>query len=173
MFFTSIASFLQANQTIDVSIGAVAADGRMKVVVKPQLTKGSTAALAQPLALVATPQELDAGFASALTQFNGNRQSLQQQVDVTSTIIEDAKQVEVGRAAKAIKAGGKQASNPDGEGCGNEDDDAHVVGKAIGGEDILDNPANSTSNNSSPANERNQVLILAPNHNDDLLSLMK
>lgn len=173
MFFTSIASFLQANQTIDVSIGAVAADGRMKVVVKPQLAKGSTAALAQPLALAATPQELDAGFAAALTQFNGNRQSLQQQVDVTSTIIEDAKQVEVSKASKAIKAGGKQASNLDSESGGNEDDDADVAGNAFAGKDILDNPTNSTGIKASPANDRNQVSIPAPDHNDDLLALMK
>ena len=172
--FTTLASTLQPNQVIDISVSAVGADGRMKIIVKPQLAKGATTALAQPLALIATPQELDAEFATVLSQFTSDRQSLQQQVDVTSTIIGDAKKVEVGKATKAIQAGGKQAGNKDVEVDANDDGDhdADGVAAAGGGEGILDDATHSTGPQTTSASGLIPALIPSGSNNDDLLSLM-
>lgn len=167
--FTTLASTLQANQVIDISISAVSADGRMKIIVKPQLAKSGTTALAQPLALIATPQELDAEFATVLSQFTSDRQSLQQQVDVTSTIIENAKKVEVGKASKALKAGGKQVGHMDDEEGGDNEDDVEA---AAGGGGILDDAINSTGTQSTSALGQIPGLIQSAPNNDDLLSLM-
>jgi PRTRC genetic system protein E len=177
--FTALASILAANQVIDISVGAVGADGRMKIIVKPQLNNGTATALAQPLALVATPQELDAEFVTVLNQYAVDRLSLQQQVEVTATIIADAKKEELGKAAKAIKAGAKQSSNKVVDaGDGDDAGDGYDAGGTEVGDGILDN-APSSSNGihapSAPAPTPASIQASAPsnNNNDDLLALLK
>lgn len=170
--FAALASILAANQVIDISVGAVGADGRMKIIVKPQLNNGTTTALAQPLALVATPQELDAEFVTVLNKYAVDRLSLQQQVEVTATIIADAKKEELGKAAKAIKAGAKQSSTKVVD-AGDGDD----AGGTEVGDGILDN-APSSSNGihapSAPPPMPASIQASAPsNNNDDLLALLK
>ena len=169
--FAALASILSPNQTLDLSI-TLTADGSMKVVVKPQLVKGSNVSLAIPLALAATPQELDTGFVGSLMQYAGQRTSLQQQVEVTATIIAEAKATEVTKASKAIsKVNAKPAANPASDAGDDQDvdnggdgDDTH------NGDDILDGaPATSTS---APAAPAAQQAPAAAATNDDLLSAL-
>lgn len=165
--FVALASILSPNQTLDLAV-TLAADGSMKVVVKPQLVKGSNVSLAIPLALSATPQELDTDFVGALMRYAGDRASLQQQVDTTALIIAEAKKSEVGKASKAIKSGAKPSDYVAGKAA----DDAGDEGEgsnAIDADDILDDaPAASTPAASAPAAQA----APAAAGTDDLLSLL-
>lgn len=168
--FLALASILGPNQTLDFSV-TVGADGNMKVIVKPQLAKGSNIALAVPLALVATPQELDAEFVSTLMQYASERTSLQQQVEVTTTIIAQAKASEVGKATKAIKAGPKQP-NTTGDDSASDADDNHGDDDAGGANGILDDAPASTTAAPAPTPQKPAAPAPAANTNDDLLSLI-
>ena len=169
--FAALASILAKNQTLDISITLVA-DGSMKVIVKPQLVKGTNASLAIPLALAATPQELDADFVGSLMQYAAERTSLQQQVDVTATIIAEAKASEVGKASKAIKSGAKPSDKKENADADDAEDEGGDGDNTLGGDDILgDAPATSTSAPAPSAKTSPQTPAPAAN-NDDLLSLM-
>jgi PRTRC genetic system protein E len=171
--FAALASILSPNQTLDLSI-TLAADGSMKVIVKPQLVKGTNLSLAIPLAVSATPQELDADFVGSLMQYAGQRTSLQQQVEVTATIMAEAKATEVTKASKAIKSNAKPAAksasnagddHDDGDN-GDDDDDT------LGGDSILDSaPATSTSPTTTSAPAAQSAPAPAAT-NDDLLSAL-
>lgn len=167
--FVALASILPPTQTLDLSI-THAADGSMKVVVKPQLVKGSNVSLAIPLALSATPQELDSDFVGALMRYAGDRTSLQQQVDTTALIIAEAKASEVGKATKAIKSGAKPSDYVASKAADDAGDEGKGDGSdAIGGDDILnDAPAASTPAPSAPAAQP----VPASAGTDDLLSLL-
>lgn len=165
--FVALASILPPTQTLDLSI-THAADGSMKVVVKPQLVKGSNVSLAIPLALSATPQELDTDFVGALMRYAGDRASLQQQVDTTALIIAEAKKSEVGKASKAIKSGTKPSDYVAGKAADDADDEGEGS-NAIDGDHILDDaPAASTPAASAPASQA----APAAAGTDDLLSLL-
>lgn len=172
--FAAIASILSPNQTLDLSI-TLAADGSMKVIVKPQLVKGTNVSLAIPLALSATPQELDTDFVGSLMQYSGQRTSLQQQVEVTATIMAEAKATEVTKASKAIKSNAKPAAKPasntgdDHEDGDNDGDDGN---DALDGDNILDSaPTTSTipTTTSAPAAQSAPAPAAT---NDDLLSAL-
>jgi PRTRC genetic system protein E len=172
--FAALASILSPNQTLDLAI-TLTADGSMKVIVKPQLVKGSNVSLAIPLALAATPQELDTDFVGSLMQYAGHRTSLQQQVETTATIMAEAKATEVTKASKAIsKAGAKPAAKPAGEAAGDPGDDNDDQGEGndtLGGDDILDGaPATSTA--PAPAAPAAQQAPAPAATNDDLLSAL-
>lgn len=173
--FAALASILSPNQTLDLAI-TLTADGSMKVIVKPQLVKGANPSLAIPLALAATPQELDTDFVGSLMQYAGQRTSLQQQVEVTATIMAEAKATEVTKASKAIsKSNAKPATKPASEAGGDHDDDHDDQGggdDTLGGDDILDGaPATSTSASAPSAPAAQQAPAPAAT-NDDLLSAL-
>jgi hypothetical protein len=137
--------------------------------------KGSNVSLAIPLALAATPQELDTDFVGSLMQYAGHRTSLQQQVETTATIMAEAKATEVTKASKAIsKAGAKPAAKPAGEAAGDPGDDNDDQGEGndtLGGDDILDGaPATSTA--PAPAAPAAQQAPAPAATNDDLLSAL-
>lgn len=173
--FAALASILSPNQTLDLSI-TLTADGSMKVVVKPQLVKGSNVSLAIPLALAATPQELDTDFVGSLMQYAGHRTSLQQQVETTATIMAEAKATEVTKASKAIsKAGAKPAAKPASEAGGDQDDDHGEQGNGsdtLGGDDILDGAPAASSSALAPSAPAAQPTPAAAATNDDLLSAL-
>lgn len=173
--FAALASILSPNQTLDLSITPTA-DGSMKVIVKPQLVKGSNVSLAIPLALVATPQELDTDFVGSLMQYAGHRTSLQQQVETTATIMAEAKATEVTKASKAIsKAGAKPAAKPASEAGGDQDDDHDEQGNGndtLGGDDILDGAPAASSSAPAPSAPAAQPTPAAAAANDDLLSAL-
>jgi PRTRC genetic system protein E len=174
--FAALASILSPNQTLDLSI-TLAADGSMKVIVKPQLVKGTNVSLAIPLALSATPQELDADFVGSLMQYAGQRTSLQQQVEVTATIMAEAKATEVTKASKAIKSNAKPAAKStsnagDDHEDGDNGDDGDDGNDTLGGDSILDSaPTTSTSPTTTSAPAAQSAPAPAAT-NDDLLSAL-
>lgn len=171
--FVALASILSPNQTLDLEI-TLTANGSMKVIVKPQLDKGSNPSLAIPLALAATPQELDTDFVGSLMQYAGERTSLQQQVEVTSTIIAAAKATEVTKASKAIsKSNGTpsaKAVSEAGDG-GDHDDDGEGNDTPVG-EDILDGAPTTSTTAPAPSAPPAQQAPAPAATNDDLLSAL-
>ncbi|WP_426172524.1 PRTRC system protein E [Pseudoduganella sp. R-34] len=157
--FTAIASILGDQEKISLEITGVGKDRQMKVVIKPQLAKGGNIALAQPLALVATPEELEAGFIESLATYGVERTSLKEQVQVTTTIMAAAKQTEAGKASKALQSKSKQspsASSPS-------------EAAAEDGDSVLedDDEVKDKASSSSPA-----ATAAPKNTNDDLLDLL-
>lgn len=167
--FTALASILGANQSLDLSVSAPDASGLMKVIVKPKLVSGMNAALAQPLALTGTPEELDADFAATLAQYGAERTSLQKQVEITTTIIAEAKKNEVGKATKALSQKGKPAPSASSKDAGKNDegdDDDEVLGGATTGS-VQESTPSSPSTQTEPAAPAHGP---AAGQNDDLLS---
>ncbi|WP_414224941.1 PRTRC system protein E [Cupriavidus necator] len=62
----------------------------MAVVVAPVVSKAADAALATPLALTASPAELDEGFAQAIASVSVSHRSLAEQVEATASILNAA-----------------------------------------------------------------------------------
>lgn len=152
--FTAIAPMLGEDDVMVVEISGVNKAGLMKVVVKPKLAKGGNPVLAIPLALAATPQELDAEFVGTLMEFGGQRQSLKEQVAVTMTILSAAQQAESGKAIKGLQGkAGKPAALP-----------------APQGSDDSDNVLDGNGIVSAPTAPKASVAPAA--NNDDLLSLI-
>lgn len=165
--FTELAALITGTQVLDITIGAVGADGRMKIIIKPQLEKGATTALAQPLALVATPEELDAEFATVLAQYSGDRLSLQKQIEVTKTILEQYKTAEVGKASKAYNTATPKSDQH------NDTNDEDGDSDHLGG-NILDN-SQSTKGKLQPTSADSKISSAwtSSSENDDLLSLLQ
>jgi PRTRC genetic system protein E len=92
------------------------ADGdKMKVFVCPPAAgtgKGVETALSRTLPLVATPEELDAGFVGAVASFRASRKSLAEQVEATKTILQAAEKDQAKKAtARPAAKGGKGSSS--------------------------------------------------------------
>jgi PRTRC genetic system protein E len=170
--FTALAGIIGENEEITVKITGAGKDGIMKVVVMPKPEKGSNLALAQPLALAATPQELDEGFVGTLMEFGASRTALKEQVAVTATIMAAAQKSEAGKATKALQSKGKSetpkadaGATSGGGGDGDEGDDDV-------GEGILDEGAGTSDTAPSTPPARPVASPAAASDNDDLLSLM-
>lgn len=107
-----------------------ASGDQLSVFVVPQ--GASNPALRQPLMLTATAAELDEGFANALLTYTGSHRSLEEQVAVTTAILDEAKKAQVGKAQKTLQGGSKKAlSAPASNGTagddeGTDDDDAQA-----------------------------------------------
>jgi PRTRC genetic system protein E len=164
--FTALAGIVGENEEITVKITGVGKDGRMKVMVMPQAVKGSNLALAQPLAMAASPEELDCGFVGALTEFGASRTGLKEQVAVTTTIMAAAQKTEAGKATKALQ--GKSALKPDAVAAdaGDDDDDD---GDDAGAEGL--DKGTSTSS-TAPVPPARPAPAPAESANDDLVLLM-
>jgi PRTRC genetic system protein E len=84
---------------------AVSADtppGKMTVVVMPKSGDAKDEpALATPLSLTATPEELDAEFTTVLASYRGQRQSLAEQVAATNEVLAAAREASVQKGSKA------------------------------------------------------------------------
>lgn len=78
----------------------VRADGdKLKVVVIPTTTDAkSEIALARPLVMCGTAEELDLGFLDAIQGFAATRSSLAEQVEATNTILKEAAQAQAKKA---------------------------------------------------------------------------
>lgn len=171
--FTALASILKEGESIDLEITGVGKDGRMKVIVKPKLAKGANPALAIPLALAATPQELDAEFVTTIVEFSSERNSLAEQVAVTTTILSAAKQAEVGKATKGLK--GKAAVAGSAPAASSTEDSVDDGGDSDGdgdGDDVLDNNTGATAAPAVVPAKPATPAAAAPAGNDDLLSLI-
>lgn len=100
--FLKLHTLVKSVEKLNITISA-GADGMMKVCVVPCIGAGKEAALAQPLVLRATPEELDAGFVDAINQYQSARTSLADQVAATTVIIDSAKAIQESKAVKAVK----------------------------------------------------------------------
>ena len=172
--FTALAGIIGENEEITVKITGAGKDGRMKVVAMPKAEKGSNLALAQPLALAATPQELESGFVGTLMEFGASRTGLKEQVAVTATILSAAQQSEAGKATKALQSKGSKPE-PKLEAVGNDgdDDDLGNDGGEGTGNDILDEGASAaTTAPATPSAPPKPLATAKMNDNDDLLAMM-
>jgi PRTRC genetic system protein E len=166
--FTALAGIFGDNEEITVKITAPGKDGLMKVIVMPKTEKGSNIALAQPLALAATPQELDAGFIGTLMEFGASRTGLKEQVATTATIMAAAQKAEAGKATKALQSPGPKHTPKPSAAADESDDDHGDDGSDNAGNDFLDEGSSSASvAPSAPPPPK-----ATANANDDLLSLM-
>ncbi|AEI83121.1 hypothetical protein CNE_BB2p03260 (plasmid) [Cupriavidus necator N-1] len=105
----------------------------MAVVVAPVVSKAADAALATPLALTASPAELDEGFAQAISSVSVSHRSLAEQVEATASILNAATSAQSTKAQKALsKANSKPvaSSSDDADGTDGTDDNAEGEGKA-------------------------------------------
>ena len=133
------------------------ANGTLKVVVMPT-TSSKNPTLAQPLAMAATPAELDAGFADLIGTYQANRLSLTAQVAATAAILGEATKKASDKAVKSLKS--KDTTKPvanttgsDGEGDEGDDD-------AVG--DTIDTSAGTVSKAAPTqvASDQNDLLAL-------------
>lgn len=134
------------------------ANGTLKVIVMPT-SSSKNPALAQPLAMAATPAELDAGFADLIGTYQANRLSLTAQVAATTAILGEATKVASDKAMKSLKS--KETTKPAGNASGDNDETDESNDDAP-----LDTVDTSASTASKPA--------LTPSVSDqnDLLALL-
>lgn len=98
--FTELAALVRASEKVVVTL--TMQGDLMSVVVVPVIKNAADAALTTPLALSATPAELDEGFAQALAGVTAARQSLAEQAEATKSILEAAKSSQSSKATKAL-----------------------------------------------------------------------
>lgn len=147
---------MAAKGAFSLLLSADEANGLMTVVVVPKSTDNGkdVPALAVPLKLTATPEELDAGFVQALGSYATARTSLDEQVAATNEVLEAAKAASVKKGADALsKAGSKaapkgahKATTASGEPDDNDDD-----GDASGGGEDAQAAPSGESNKPAPA----------------------
>lgn len=109
MFFEKL-NRLALQSPLVMAVTADCATGLMTLVITPRVDKDTTEpALRQPLALSATPAEFDLGFYDALERYSASRQSLIEQVEATTEVLDAAKNAQVDKATKATARTGKPA----------------------------------------------------------------
>ncbi|WP_066732867.1 PRTRC system protein E [Cupriavidus sp. D384] len=74
----------------------------MSVVVMPVIKDAADPALSRPLILSATPAELDAEFAAAVTSVTEAHRSLAEQAEATKSILDAATSAQSSKATKAL-----------------------------------------------------------------------
>lgn len=115
--FNQINAIVRASGPITLKVFP-GTDGKLKICFTPSGDPGKEKALLQPLLLVATPEELNEGFADALISYQSSRTSLEEQVKATTTLMEAAKQKQSKKGISSLK------STPDSGSQNNEDQDA-------------------------------------------------
>lgn len=127
MFFQNLKPLLEGGAQLAVTIVPIQ-DGTLTVIVMPSSTGNKDAALATPLSLTGTPEELDAEFATLLSSYVGARKSLIEQVEATTTVLEAAKNASQKKATDALTGKGakskSQPTSPVEEPAGEEEDEA-------------------------------------------------
>lgn len=131
----------------------IRADGdKLKVIVIPTTTDAkSEIALARPLVMCDTAEELDAGFLEAIRGFTATRSSLAEQVVATNTILKAAEQEQAKKATtrSTLKtASGKPGAVKPAVASGVQMDDSDLEGddegKASGGNTVTLPASNSS-----------------------------
>lgn len=155
--FVQLDSIITEESSLTLKL-ARGANGTLKVVVMPT-TSSKNPALAQPLAMAATPEELDAGFADLIGTYRANRLSLTAQVAATAAILGDATKKASDKAVKALKSAStsKPTANATGGDALTDDDSDDAIG------DTIDTSA-STASEPAPAQ--------GASGQDDLLALL-
>jgi PRTRC genetic system protein E len=104
---------MAAKGAFSLLLSADEGSGLMTVVVVPRTsdTGKDVPALAMPLKLTATAEELDAGFVQALASYATRRTSLDEQVAATNEVLDAARTASVKKGAEAVtKAGAKSTT---------------------------------------------------------------
>lgn len=141
-FFTAVQPLVQATGKLNITIFP-GPDGKLKVSVTPSAEKGKEAALATPLALAATAEELDAGFVEAIQKYATAHKSLADQVAATTAILEQAKSTQTSKASKALSGKSASSSAPKSGGAKTAKDDNDDGGFGVGGSDDDDDDSGS------------------------------
>ncbi|WP_061958198.1 PRTRC system protein E [Cupriavidus pauculus] len=101
----------------------------MSVVVMPVIKDAADPALTRPLILSATPAELDAEFAAAVTSVTEAHRSLAEQAEATKSILDAAKSTQSSKATKAL-AKAASPSTSDATSDAGDDDESEGGGGA-------------------------------------------
>ncbi|SDD58309.1 PRTRC system protein E [Cupriavidus sp. YR651] len=126
--FTQLAPMVRTCEKVVITL-AMQGD-TMSVVVVPVVKNPADAALTMPLALSATPEELDAGFAEVVRGTTESRKSLAEQAEATNSILDAAKASQSNKATKALtKANSSESSNASDD-SSEEDGDEKPVAQA-------------------------------------------
>ncbi|MFS8979141.1 PRTRC system protein E [Cupriavidus necator] len=104
--FTELAPLVRASDKMVVTLSMQG--DVMSVIVLPVIKNAADAALTSPLVLSATPAELDAEFAAAVTSVSESHRSLAEQAEATKSILDAAKSTQSSKATKALA----QAASP-------------------------------------------------------------
>lgn len=126
--FTDLAPLVRASDKVVVTLSMQG--DLMSVVVVPVIKNAADAALTTPLALSATPAELDAGFADVVCGVSSAHRSLAEQAEATRSILDAAKSSQSTKATKALAKAAPKSSSTDGE-DGDDDDDAQASDRAV------------------------------------------
>lgn len=116
--FQALHALLHAGASLSLNLSSNT-DGTLTVIVAP---KGE-GALAQPLALTATPEELDAQFADVVATYAGARKSLAEQVEATAAVLEAAQKESASKATKALTKSAAASTVKEKPVAASEDDD--------------------------------------------------
>lgn len=126
--FKQLAGLLANNTAVSLLISGSAE--AMTVTVVPKIAKAleGQGALATPLVLNGSAEELDNGFSDLVANFTSDRLSLAEQYQATASVLEAAKKESASKAAKGIAksakaVSAKPASSSD-EGGDDEEEDA-------------------------------------------------
>lgn len=100
--FKELFELARASGPLTMAVSADTPPGQMTVVVIPRSGDAKDEpALATPLSLTATPEELDADFTTVLASYRGQRQSLAEQVAATNEVLAAAREASVQKGSKA------------------------------------------------------------------------
>lgn len=128
----------------------------MTITVIPKSDKDNDeAALATPLQLTATPQELDEGFVNVLTSYTDTRGSLVEQVEATKTILESAKKESEKKATKVLAKPVGKAKEIKAAGDGDDDDDDVQPGGEATSSDEASGATESDNNSTDAVTTKN------------------
>ncbi|MDO3615393.1 PRTRC system protein E [Ralstonia pseudosolanacearum] len=124
--FQELVPLVKASDKVVITLSMKGDD--MTVVVAPTVSKPDDAALVAPIALTATPAELDAEFANAIGGVTQARQGLAEQVESTKAVIQAATVAQSNKATKALaKSNRTNPKLPAPKSEGTDDDDVTDV----------------------------------------------
>jgi len=152
MLFKSLTPLLAGVASLSLILTAGKnGDIHVAVIPVPKEDGHDDAALKEPLTLTASPDELDEKFVEAMAKFTGARSGLEEQLDVTLSVIGAATKAAATKANTAVRKGAAKAAAPAVKVspalCGNNDDDNE-------GGDGADTPTSATAS-AAPAVEVN------------------
>ena len=125
--FQELVPLVKASDKVVITLSMKGDD--MTVVVAPTVSKPDDAALVAPIALTATPAELDAEFANAIGGVTQARQGLAEQVESTKAVIQAATAAQSNKATKALATSNRanpKLPAPKSKGMDDDDDDGVV-----------------------------------------------
>ena len=151
--FKELFELARASGPLTMAVSADTPSGKMTVVVfpKPGDAKDEPA-LATPLSLTATPEELDAEFTTVLASYRGQHLSLAEQVAATNEVLAAAREASVQKGSKAAtralaKPNAPAAASASTAGDEPDDDD----GGGDGPQTPSDHPGSATPLTDAPA----------------------